>query len=334
MRMKRLVFALAACLISAAATAQEWRVFESKDYGFAISYPPNWEAREGALGTCVIIISPMEGMQDNFRENANVTLETLAKPMSAQEYMDACVSLMEKNFPGFVELSRGAEGWAGKVVPYLICRHSFPRAGAKAMLYFYVSGSRAYVLTCTATESTFDRFQPYFKQIAASFRITGSPRAFGRTEETAAGGLFSNDKFGYSILFPQGWEIREQGPTIVMALSPREGAADPFRENINVCAENLNRTVTIEEYMSASLVSMRRMLKGFQELSRGTQIIGDRKSAWLIYTHSTFGKPVKGIVYLFVKGNRGYAVTCTATEETFDNYIETFRKTVATFSLK
>ncbi|HPO46994.1 MAG TPA: hypothetical protein PK875_14500 [Spirochaetota bacterium] len=84
-------------------------------------------------------------------------------------------------------------------------------------------------------------------------------------------GYFRDRSKGFSIVFPDDWEIRTKGllgATVVQALSPLEEKGDPFRENINVSVEDLSKDVGLSYYREITFENMARALDEFRELER------------------------------------------------------------------
>ncbi len=56
----------------------DWKTFADPKY--SVQYPITWELNQsGAMGTSIIILSPMDSNMDKFRENMNVLIQDLSK---------------------------------------------------------------------------------------------------------------------------------------------------------------------------------------------------------------------------------------------------------------
>jgi len=137
---------------------------------------------------------------------------------------------------------------------------------------------------------------------------------------------------GFSIRFPAEWEQKENVMgTVVIALSPAEGADDPFRENVNVVVEALPSPMTLDEYFNLSRVNLGKLLTEARQPEIADARIGGEAAKRVVY-QTTMGQiGVKGMLYVAVKGNRGYALTCSATPDSFDAYKARFEKIAGTF---
>jgi hypothetical protein len=148
-------------------------------------------------------------------------------------------------------------------------------------------------------------------------------------------GRYYNKDKGFSIKFPNGWEKREgyMGLTVI-ALSPQESPSDQFRENVNIVDEELPETMSLETYFQINLDNMPKLLTNFQAYESGRLTLGNADSRWLIYGYRMGTTSIKGLVYVLVKGNRGYAITGTATSGSFANYRSIFEETSQSFSFE
>lgn len=153
----------------------------------------------------------------------------------------------------------------------------------------------------------------------------------GKTHEP---GRYYSDK-GYSIRFPDGWEQQEgfMG-TDVMALSPMEGAADQFRENVGVTVENLRSTMTLEEYAAAALQGMQKLCTDFEKLDEGDAVLEDGNAKWIAYSFRQGQVKVRAVVYLRVRGRRAFVLACTASPETFEQYRPQFETIARSWRLE
>ncbi|MGB2754571.1 MAG: hypothetical protein WBD75_10330 [Phycisphaerae bacterium] len=137
---------------------------------------------------------------------------------------------------------------------------------------------------------------------------------------------------GFSIRFPAEWEQKENVMgSVVIALSPAEGADDAFRENVNVVVEALPSPMTLDEYFNLSMANLRKLLTEARQPEIADARIGGEAAKQVVY-QTTMGQiRVKSMLYVAVKGQRGYAVTCSATPDSFDAYKARFEEIAGTF---
>jgi len=145
-------------------------------------------------------------------------------------------------------------------------------------------------------------------------------------------GRYYKKQEGFSIRFPAEWEQKENVMgTVVIALSPAEGEADTFRENVNVVVEALPTPMDLEKYLELTVANLKNLLSAGQEPEVSDATLGGEKAKRVVY-QTTMGQiGVKGTLYVAVKGNRGYAITCSATPDSFDAYKAQFERIAGTF---
>jgi len=154
-----------------ATAAEEPNRYTNKDKGFSITFPADWERKEGQMGTIVLALSPQEGPADQFRENVNVTIEDLPKTLSSDEYVEACLGTLRKVLTDLQEHENSAMNVADAPAKRLIFSHRMDAVKVKAMQCVLVKGTRGYVITCSAAPDQFDTYRPKFDEIVQSFRF-------------------------------------------------------------------------------------------------------------------------------------------------------------------
>ena len=137
---------------------------------------------------------------------------------------------------------------------------------------------------------------------------------------------------GFSIRFPAEWEQKENVMgSVVMALSPAEGEADAFRENVNVTVEALPSPMTLDEYFNLSMVNLGKLLTEGRQPEVSDATLGGEKAKRVVCQMMMGQINVKSTVYVAVKGTRGYSLACSATPDSFDAYKARFEEIAGTF---
>jgi hypothetical protein len=145
-------------------------------------------------------------------------------------------------------------------------------------------------------------------------------------------GRYYKKQEGFSIRFPAEWEQKENVMgSVVIALSPAEGADDAFRENVNVTVEALPSPMTLDEYFNLSMANLKNLLSEGQEPEVSDATLGGEKAKRFVCQMTMGQINVKSTVYVAVKGTRGYLLTCSATPDSFDAYKARFEKIAGTF---
>lgn len=152
-------------------TPFEGTTYTDPVHGFKLRVPFDWESHQPGLGPAVMFMSPSESRDDAFQENVNVVVSPLPRPMTTEECFASAVDAMEKMLRGFTLESSGpvtlgpVEGMA------CVYRLRVGPMTARMLCYLVVHGKKYYVITCSATEATFDYYKGTFSGIAKSFRL-------------------------------------------------------------------------------------------------------------------------------------------------------------------
>ena len=146
------------------------------------------------------------------------------------------------------------------------------------------------------------------------------------------GRIYTNREYGFQISLPAeliGWSITDD--TGGMTLVIMKGLSDPpSQPSANVVVEPLSVSLTSKEYLEASVVTLKSVIKDWKEESRRTIKIGGKDGYEIIYT----GKIVSDVTFkwiqqLVVKGKYGYVITGANVAEKFVE--DVFLKIMATF---
>jgi len=135
---------------------------------------------------------------------------------------------------------------------------------------------------------------------------------------------------GFSIRFPVGWGVKEINDSTIDARSPLSDSKDTYRELIAIDYFDLTPSESLDKEFENALAEFRRegtaKILGFGQLS-----IDNEKAKWLIVQWQDQGQNMKLILYMSVKRNRLYTITCAAKADTFLKYKPIFEKAVESF---
>jgi len=135
--------------------------------------------------------------------------------------------------------------------------------------------------------------------------------------------------------FPEDWTEQQPGGIILLlATSPMEGGADPFRENVNVVVEQYAAGRDFDQYVAGSLLSLSTALSGYSTIeSDGAELAG-RSARRIVYTGRLDNITLYNLIYIVDGGDRAWTITCSATPESFDRWVTTFDQIAETFRLE
>ncbi len=139
--------------------------------GFSISVPQTWETSVKLMGAMTIAMSPVEE-SDTFRENINVVLEEHKSIITPEECVVASDRLLPKIFKEFQQHER--EPVSAEYLLGILSGYSYELDGQRLRLMqaVFVFGKRSYVFSCTANYDRFPEYEPIFRKIIESFKLT------------------------------------------------------------------------------------------------------------------------------------------------------------------
>jgi hypothetical protein len=156
--------------ISTRAVAQDtWQNLDQPAYKF--SYPANWVLDEaGQMGTKFIIFSALESAEDTFKENVNLIIQDLT---GYNLNLDQYAKLSEeqiKNMMNNVSIGEHKRVDTGSSPHYKII-YSGDQGIYKLTFeqYYFVKDNKAYVLTLTTEQKSFEKFKAEGEKMLESF---------------------------------------------------------------------------------------------------------------------------------------------------------------------
>ncbi|MFM5916290.1 MAG: PsbP-related protein [Novosphingobium sp.] len=145
-------------------------------YGYSVTYPASWQFKPPNADGRIFMTSPLEGPQDNFKENVNFVLKKFGDP--SFELRGKCADFMG-NFAQQYEAYKAGQcadvTWNG--VNAMRADYSFDKTDngttrrIHALQTFAIKNDYLYIVTLTAIESTYPRYLPIANKVIASIKI-------------------------------------------------------------------------------------------------------------------------------------------------------------------
>ena len=171
--------------------------------------------------------------------------------------------------------------------------------------------------------------------IGASVALVLSVALAGGCSRKSRPGEYYNPARAYSIIPPAGWEQQPgRGATDVMFACPVGQHSENFRENISVGTETLSKAMSLDDYMQSGPDKEFRRLEGFRYVSVTDVDLGNVKAKRAVFTCSFHDASLQTVVYVAVKGDRGYILACASTPENFSMFERTFDECAWTFRVE
>ena len=139
---------------------------------------------------------------------------------------------------------------------------------------------------------------------------------------------------GFAIRMPSGWEIKQCGEDVVVALEPKESKDDNFRENVSVVVEDVREGTELEEYVKRRVRDMRRLSEDFYLWGNTKATLDGITARRLVYSITFARIKCKCLALIALRGAHGYVVTCAAEPHRFDQLLPLFKECVGSFRFK
>lgn len=148
-----------------------FETYRDAKYDFTIGYPKDWDKQEGTLGSAVLLLSPLEGSSDEFRENVNVLVQTLPDKMSLDQYTKLSLDQAPKLITGFDLLDEGSTNLAGSPAHQVHYRGEQGSFRLEWKQVWTVRDGKAFVLTYTAERKRYGADLAVAETMFGTFRL-------------------------------------------------------------------------------------------------------------------------------------------------------------------
>jgi|GEM_PF-1277852 len=146
--------------------------------------------------------------------------------------------------------------------------------------------------------------------------------------------LYENIDRGFQVDYPQVWSKQNRDDffaTGVVFFSPLEDDADKFKERVSVLVENLSGDISLAQYTAQSLSEIRKLT----DPDAGEPLLvslGGDEGRQIVYDGEENGQPVQRMQTWSVKDGKAYVITYTARPDSYDAYLPTVEKMIASFA--
>lgn len=138
---------------------------------YSIDAPAGWDKSDTTVMgfKTVVLMSPLQP-GDHFRENVNVVTEK-APELTLESYFDLNKSNMGKMLSEYQTLGEGDVSIGGLRAKWLQYAHNYMGTPIKAKSFLVIHNGQAYIITCSALDSEYDKYENEFHQAVNSFRV-------------------------------------------------------------------------------------------------------------------------------------------------------------------
>jgi hypothetical protein len=144
----------------------------------------------------------------------------------------------------------------------------------------------------------------------------------------------SLDGSGYSIQYPEGWEVNKSGQmgTSFILLSQQETSQDLFRENVNLLIQDLTGMgIDLGKYAEISESQIKTLITNGNLLESKRQNRNGFDHQKVIYTGDQGIYKLKFEQYYFVRNEKAIVLTLTCEIDQFEKYQEIGEKILNSF---
>jgi len=145
----------------------------AKDSTYSISFPENWEVKNGRQAFQIMALSPLADSTDKFREDIIVFREKFPKGVKdLNGYIDYTKKKITKLLKEYKEGKTGKaniNGHNGIWFEYSFTLNK--NIKNKCLAYVYDKDKQAFVVLASALDTTYNKFKPLFQKIDSTFNI-------------------------------------------------------------------------------------------------------------------------------------------------------------------
>lgn len=148
----------------------KWQTLD--DAAYSIQYPTKWEIVKGGQMPMTFFYSPLESKEDNFRENVNVLIENLPQSdIDLNKYAEVSEEQIKTMLTNSVIIESKRIKNDSQEFQKMIYTGDQGIFHLKFEQYYFVKNSKAFVLTFTSQQNTFDNYKETAENILNSFQL-------------------------------------------------------------------------------------------------------------------------------------------------------------------
>lgn len=158
-------------LITAFSIQINWLEYTDSNYHFKMKYPDTWAT--GAEQGMLIFKTEKAGADDNFQENVNVIIQDLSKqPMTLAEFTKLSLDQYGQMGETVQMISIDDIKLAGSPAKRAVLQMNYYGMALKLKQLWFIKDNKAYLLTYTALDSTYTKFEAEATEMMMSFEFT------------------------------------------------------------------------------------------------------------------------------------------------------------------
>jgi hypothetical protein len=187
-------------------------LYENPTLGIKIQYPADWEEINGQADSKVTFISPLQSNLDMYRDNVMITIKSLSKNMTLDEYARMFISGLKNNATDFKIIEEGPTTLVANNTAYKIIFTTKDRQyDLKVMTVLTINDDKVHLIEYRSEQESYFKYLVTAQKMIDSFEIkTGSLSGsfFGLVIPAPLLGIPS------PILPPLGFAVVPSSPTL------------------------------------------------------------------------------------------------------------------------
>ncbi len=162
------ILLLTACLASMIQAGMHEEKFLSKEQGFSIAIPEGYTVKANySEQVPVMILSKPEGKNDDFTENINVVTQPFEGDV--ETYYQVNLMGMQNVMRDFKLLKNDTRNINGLDTHWMLYTFTYADKTMEVLAYCFTFNGKGYVVTCSSTPESFNKFEKVFKLTGESF---------------------------------------------------------------------------------------------------------------------------------------------------------------------
>lgn len=305
---------------------------------YSLNIPPDWEITENQ--SILRCRSPLVSKFNNAHPNLIITANPVDSSFDLQHLFQENVNQLISS-SGLIQvdvIEQGYDTIDGRESMWIHYRYRVADYTMLATSYILMVDGISYTLSYHSPADIFPKAETDCELVIASLLLQQNaadilPVSINLEEKNR----FKNYPGNYSIIFPVDWELIYLNPdqSSICLISPQENVSDSIQENFLFnysyqCGNYQSTTDLFEDYVD----SLGFNYPGFTVLEQDSVLIDSSNFIWFISTIDQPSFTEKFLSYVTKKDTCCYLITFTASEKTFDHYINLARKIMETWKFE
>lgn len=152
--------------------AEQFKTYVNYAQRIKIHYPVAWIMQEEVMGAVVTFNSAQEGANDRFQENVSIIIQDLGEQkVTLKQYTEAVIGQLPRIMPGLNLIESKPIILSKNPAHKIICTAQQAEFRLKILQVWTIKDNRTYMLTFTAEEGKYPKFDKTVEKMLKTFKI-------------------------------------------------------------------------------------------------------------------------------------------------------------------